>query len=132
MAALSEVVLLASGARTTTQTLDPLALGLTGLTSPMGAPVLLEITLDLTAFVTAASLTLTFDIYDSGKNGWVTTLPGGVIAATGTFLYRVGLYAPNVANGSINSIIPNRWRVVVNHGNGNSHTYSVSARLLSV
>jgi hypothetical protein len=119
---ISEQVLLASGARTSTQTLAPIdnQFLFDGL----------EVTLDLTAFTTAASLTLRIEFFDPGKNDYVLALASAVISATGTTVLRVSPVTPTVANQSLTAFIPKRFRVVVNHGNGNSHTYSVSSRLV--
>lgn len=127
MAHLTEGVLLASGARTTTQTLTPgISLG-----APMGAPVGLEVVLDLTAFTTAASLTMSIQAYDPGKEDWITLLADAAVTSISTSMLRIGRGVPTVANESIGVFVPLLWRVVVTHGNANSHTYSVSARVLS-
>jgi hypothetical protein len=128
--AFAEAVLLASGARTTTQTLDPVGTRVNevGIT---GNALLLEVCVNLTAFTTAASLTPSIEFWDVGAGAWVSVLAGAALAANGTVILRVGPYQPVVANLTLGSIVWPRWRVVVTHGNANSHTYSVSARIVS-
>lgn len=87
-----------------------------------------EVMLDLTAFTTAASLTLNLQVSDPVV-GWVTVLSSAVIAAVGQTFLRFGLDAPEVANASRYGVLGRAIRVAVTHGNGNSHTYSVGARL---
>jgi len=128
-----EAVILASGARTTTQTMAPLTLA-----AADGAfreilyaedRTVLEITVDLTAFATTASLTPSLQMFDIGKGDYVTVLTGAAITSNSTVIMKYGPMLPTVANLSAQGVIGNLWRVVMTHGNGNSHTYSVSCRL---
>lgn len=131
--------LIASGSRTTTQTLDPLTLAQAGdrafhgMLFPEGGtvPRLLEVTIDLTAFTTTASLTPSIEVYDEAKGGFVAVLTGAAIAATSSVVLRYGIPITPVANLAAQGLPTHRWRVVVTHGNANAHTYSVSARVLS-
>lgn len=81
-----------------------------------GYDTTLRVVLDLTAFTTAASLTVTIDTLDQLTNKWVNVATGTAITAVST----VGLLATGLAGP---------YRVTVTHGNGNSHTYSVTAHL---
>lgn len=76
----------------------------------------IRVVVDLTAFVTAASLTVTIDVLDQLTNKWVNVATSAAITAVST----VGLLAQGIAGP---------YRVTVTHGNANSHTYSVTAHL---
>lgn len=84
--------------------------------------------LNLTAFTTAASLTLKVQ----RKNGDATysdifTAPAAV-TALGKYVYVVASGIGAVAgqfDGTGNKSLPSDWRVEVVHGNANSHTYAV-------
>lgn len=125
MSQVTEAILLASGARTTTQTLGPYFNPDTS-----GNVCGIEVAVDLTAFVTAASLTVTIEEYIEGKGAFVAVLTSAVIAATGTTLLRYRPLAAEIANLSTNGHLGKQYRVVVTHGNANSHTYSVTAKLI--
>lgn len=117
-----EEVVLASGARTTTQTLGP-------YWSPddLGDVDFLEVILDLTAFTTAASLTLSIE--DEVAGNFRQLVASTALTANGVKRLRVGPTFPNVANESLAALVARRFRVIVTHGNGNSHTYSVTLRI---
>lgn len=119
-----EKVLLASGARTATQTLGPYF-------SPdaEGDVDGIEVILDLTAFVTAASLTLSIQEYNEGSAAFREVLAAVALTANGVKRLRIGPMVPNVANENQTGFVARQYRVVVTHGNANSHTYSVAAKL---
>jgi len=104
---MSQKTIYASAARTAT----PAAI----VDNP-GYDTSLRVVVDLTAFVTAASLTVTIDTLDALTGKWVNVATGTAIAAVST----VGLLATGLAGP---------YRVTVTHGNANSHTYSVTAHL---
>lgn len=81
-----------------------------------GYDTVLRVVIDLTAFVTAASLTVTIDTLDALTGKWVNVATSAAIAAVST----VGLLATGLAGP---------YRVTVTHGNANSHTYALSAHL---
>lgn len=89
-----------------------------------------QIVLDLTAFTTAADLTLAIQGKDPVSAKYFDLHAPLAINAIGT--YVVELY-PGVgaAAGGISAArsgaLPRTWRVRVTHGNANSHTYSVGA-----
>ncbi len=118
-----EVVLLASGARTATQTLGPYF-----NPDDTGDTCAIEIILDLTAFVTAASLTLSIEEWNPGAAAFRTVLAGVAITAIGVSRIRIGPSYGNTANVSQGDHLGTQYRVVVTHGNANSHTYSVTAQ----
>lgn len=133
MAEFREATLLASGARTTTQTLDPSAIsGAANVyqSALSGDANILEVYVNLTAFTTAASLTLSIEAFDEIANAWVSILAAAALTATGTKRLLIGPELVTAANAVLASMVPARWRVVATHGNANSHTYHVVARVI--
>lgn len=120
---MDEAVLLASGARTTTQTLGP-----NPNPDSLGDICGIEVVVDLTTFTTAASLTTSIEEYVEGKAGWVAVLTSAARTANGTDRLRYRPTAPEVANQSTSGHLARQYRVVVTHGNANSHTYSVTIK----
>lgn len=116
-------IVLPSAARTTDQTVDfdlnPL--WLPGKLFPRGIVVVT----DLTAFVTAASLTVNIQGRDPTSDKTWTILASAAIIAVGTNVLKVGLALPVTANLSSNDPIPPHLRIFADHGNANSHTYSI-------
>jgi hypothetical protein len=130
MADIAEGTLLASGSRTTTQTLDPRVLGgLTHLIAAKGVSYL-DVTIDTTVFGTG-SVTPSIEFYDEAAGTFAAVLTGAAIVATGRVTLRVGIDATPTTNLSVNLIPAKRWRVVCTANNANAQTYSVSARVLS-
>lgn len=121
----TETVILASGARAATQTLGPYA-----NPDADGAIHSLEVVLDLTAFTTAASLTLSIEEYNEGSGAFRQIVAAAALAANGVKRLRIGPEMPQVANVSETQIVGRQYRVVVTHGNANSHTYSVTIKRL--
>jgi len=112
-----EVALLPSAARAATQTFDDLkSFNARGI----------EVILDLTAFVTAASLTVSIDLKDPTSGKFINLVTGAAIVANGTQRLRVSPDLAAVANSIANDMAPATFRVTVTHGNGNSHTYSLT------
>lgn len=121
MARVDEQVILASGARTTTQTLGPYT------NSDEGGEVrAIEALVNLTAFTTAASLTLSIEEEIDGT--WRQVIAATALTATGASRLRLGPDFPVTANVSATGLVGARFRIVVTHGNANSHTYSVVLR----
>lgn len=118
LATLAPAEALASAARTaTTNSADIVN------TRGRGVAVLLN----LTAFTTAADLTL--KIQRKNADGTYTDILTGVsITATGKSTYILDAVAGAEAGGftkTAAAMLPQTWRVSVVHGNANSHTYSV-------
>ena len=128
----SESLLLASGARTTSQTLDPLAISTAAQVAYgfTGTPRVLEVTVDTTAFG-SGSVTPSIEVYDEGKGGFVSVLAGAAIVAVGTVVLRYGLGITPVTNLAAQGVVGKRWRVVCTANNANTQTYSVGARILT-
>lgn len=89
----------------------------------------IDVTVDLTAFVTAAALTVSIQEWVPGKAAYVTVLSTAAIAANSTVFLRMGPGYPEVANSSRCGTLPKRFRIIAALGNGNSHTFSVDTQL---
>lgn len=115
----SALTVLASGARTTTQT-QPDATNY----NHRGIRVIIDVTSPGTG-----SITLTVQGKDA--NGiYYTLLTGAAITTTSTNQYEVFPGSPVTANATVNSFLPRTYRTVVTANNANSVTYSVSAELM--
>lgn len=112
---------LPSAARTTDQTVD-----LDISTTRYRGLVLVT---DLTAFVTAASLTMSVLGRDPVSGKSFNLLTSAAIVATGTNVLRIGPDLAAAANLVAVDLVPPHLRVFADHGNANSHTYSVSLLL---
>lgn len=127
MPSVVEEVILASGARTATQTLGPFF-----NPDDSGQVEGIEVVLDLTAFTTAASLTLSIEEFvpnaATGAGNFRQVLAAVALTATGTTRLRYGPRFPETANQSRTGYVGTQYRVVVTHGNANSHTYSVTVK----
>lgn len=115
-----EIVLLPSGARNTgpfTSEFDNLA----------GAGLIVVV--DLTAFTTAASLTVAINGKDPTSGKTWNLLTSAAIVANSTVVLRVSPQLTAAANLIAKDLVPKTVQVVVTHGNANSHTYSLVAIL---
>lgn len=117
-----QAVLLASAARTATPTIDARE-----VVTSLGRTSHVEVVLDLTAFATAASLTLKIQEYVEGKADYVDVVAAAALTATGQKRLIWGPTVPTSANASATGIAT-KYKVVVTHGNANSHTYSVTVK----
>lgn len=73
---------------------------------------------------------ITVSVQGKDANGiYYTILSSAALTAVATTVYTVGLGVPNVANVSAGSPLPETWRVVVTHNNGNGIFYSVGLQL---
>lgn len=112
-----DATLLASAARTTTQTVAD-------QTNYNGRGV--TVTLDVTVIGTG-SITLEIDGKDTASGKYVALLTGVAVTANGTTQYTVYPGVTAAANAAVSMILPRTWRVVVTANNANSVTYSVGA-----
>lgn len=85
----------------------------------------ITVVIDLTAFVTAASLTVTIQGKDPLSGKYYTLLVSTVIASVITTVMQVGPGLTASANLIANALVPRTYRISVAQGNGNSTTYSV-------
>lgn len=128
MASIVEAVLLASAARTTTQTVDPIG---TNLTIANGGPSeYLEVVMNTTV-ASAGSVTLSIQEYLEANAAWVTRLASGAVTTVIVTRLVLGIAVPTLANATATGIVPPRWRVVCTANNANTQTYSVTARVFS-
>lgn len=109
---------LPSAARTTDQTVD-----IDISTTRFRGLILVT---DLTAFVTAASLTMTVRGRDPVSGKVFPLLTSAAITAVGTNVLRVGPDLAAVANLVAVDLVPPHLQIFADHANANSHTYSVS------
>jgi hypothetical protein len=107
---------LASAARTTTTASGDIS-------NPDGRGV--WVVLDLTAFTTAASLTLSIQGKDPASGKYVTLFTSAAVTTVSTNAYVVYPGITETANVDASVPVPKTFRVNVVHGNANSTTYSV-------
>lgn len=121
----SSLVLLASGARTTTQTITTSVQGnkLENL-GGCGLRVILNTTVIGTGSITVSIEGIT-------ANGLTHTLLAGAAVTTNTTkVYEIFPGAPVTANVSANTFLSKEFQVTVTANNANSATYSVSCDIL--
>ena len=78
----------------------------------------------------APSTVVTIQGYDSLSAKWYTILASAALTAVGTVVLRVFPGATAASNLTANDVLPNQWRVIATHGNGKTHTYSISAQTI--
>lgn len=111
-----DVAVLASGARTTTQTGAD-----TTNYNGRGVKVVLD-----TTVASAGSVTLSIQGKDA--NGvYYTLLTGTAVTTVSTVVYTLYPGATAAANLTVNDVLPRVWRVVVTANNASTQTYSVSS-----
>jgi hypothetical protein len=117
----TDTTLLASGARTTTQTqADQTNAGHKGI----------RVVTDITSAGTG-SITVSIDAKDPASGKYVPMLASAALATNQTktlFIYPGSL---NTANAAANDSLPLKWRIIVTANNANSVTYSVGYQLLA-
>lgn len=113
----AKFTVLASAARTTTQTSDD-------YTVPYAKN--LRLVLDVTSITSAPTLTVTVD----GKTPlgiYFNLLTANAVVATGTTVLEIGQGITAVTGGKSADVLPNVFRIVVTVSNSNSATYSLEA-----
>jgi hypothetical protein len=111
-----EATLLASAARTTTQT----GADITNYQGNSGLIVVLDVTSAGTG-----SITLSIEGKDSASGKYYTILSGSAVTTNSTNRYRVGPTLAAAANSVAQDYLPRVFRIVVTANNANSITYSV-------
>jgi hypothetical protein len=114
----TDVTVLASASRTTTQTVT-----FTNYNSAY-----LRVVLDMTV-VGTGSVTLSIDAQDTVSGKWVNLLTGAAVITNSTNVYTVGPGLPVTANVSANQMLSRFMRIVVTANNANAATYSVGRQL---
>lgn len=116
-----EVVAYASAARTATP-----AQFVAGCGYARGVAVVV----DVTAIVTAPSITVTIEHQDVASGKWVSLLVSAAITTVSTNILRIYPGLVVAANLSANDVLWENLRITVTHANGNSITYSVALHLI--
>ena len=116
----TDIQLLASAARTTTQTSADLI--------NYNAEALIVV-LDMTV-VGTGSVTVTIDMKDTTSGKYINLLTGAAITTNSTNRYRVGPNLAAVANSVAQDYLPRVFRIVVTANNANAATYSVGYHLV--
>lgn len=117
---LDNISILASGARTTTQTsADQTNYNHRGIIA----------VLDVTSAGTG-SITLEIDAKDPVSGKYYAVLTGAAVTSNSTNIYRVYPGLTAVANATVSDILPRTWRTKVTANNSNSVTYSVGCMLV--
>ncbi len=116
-----DLVLIASGSFTTTQTtVDQINTGARGV----------RVTLDVTDVSASPSVTLFIDARDAASGKYKNLLTGAAVVTAVTNVYVVYPALTAVANAVVSDVLPHTWRVKVVANNANNAVYSVSASLL--
>lgn len=89
-----------------------------------------HVVVDVTAIVTAPSITVTIDQQDVTSGKWYNLLTSAALVAVGTTVLRIYPGIVAAANVAANDALAEVIRITVTHGNANSITYSVSAHLM--
>jgi hypothetical protein len=117
---LDNIVVLASAARTATQTqADQTNFNHRGIV----------VVLDMT-IVGTGSVTLEIDGKDPVSGKYYALLTGAAVITNSTNIYRVYPGLTAAANATANDVLPRTWRIKVTANNSNSCTYSVGAMLI--
>lgn len=90
----------------------------------------LHLVVDVTAIVTAPSITVTLEQQDLASGKWYPLLTSAAITTVSTTVLKVYPGLPVAANASASDVLTEAVRVTATHANGNSITYSVSAHLI--
>lgn len=114
------VSLLASGARTTTQTSAD-------LTNATGRGIV--VIMDATTVTAGASLVVTIDAKDPASGKYYNLLTGAAIVAVSTNVYRIYPGLAAVA-GTVSDVLPRTFRIVVTPADNKSVTYSVGYNII--
>lgn len=116
----TNVILLASASRTTTQTSAD-------ITNYNHAGI--HVVLDMTV-VGTGSVTLTIDGKDGVSGKYYTILSGAAVTTNSTNVYKVYPGITAAANASASDVLPRTFRIVVTANNANAATYSVGYSLI--
>jgi outer membrane scaffolding protein for murein synthesis (MipA/OmpV family) len=88
----------------------------------------LVVILHVSAVTATPALTVTIQGYNPLSGLYYTILASAVIATTGTVILRVYPGLTAAANLTVSDVLPLEWRVIVEHGDADSATYSVTAQ----
>ena len=116
----SDATLLASAARTTTQTVE-----ITNKHS--GAHIIIDATVD----PATASVTPTIDGFDPASGKWYNILTGAAVTAVGTTVLTIHPWITASANVKANDFLPEVFRVVMTVADTDSLTYSIGINYIA-
>lgn len=86
--------------------------------------------IDVTAIGAAPSVVFNIEAFDPASGKWYPLLASAAITAVGTTVLRIYPGVAAAANLAVSDALPQTWRMRPVHGNGDSITYSVGARLM--
>ena len=89
----------------------------------------LHVVIDVTAVTATPALTVKIQGKDPASGKYYDILVSTVIATVSTTVLKVGPGLTAAGNLVANDMIPSIWRVLVNHGDTDSATYSIGASL---
>ena len=116
----SNVTLLASASRTTSQT---------GADTTNYNHAGIHAVLDMTT-VGTGSVTLTIQGKDEASGKYYTILAGAAVTTNSTNVYKVYPGITAAANASASDVLPRTFRIIVTANNANAATYSVGYSLI--
>lgn len=85
----------------------------------------IQVVIDVTAATATPSVVPTIDGRDPLSGQWYNILTGAAITAISTTVLRVHPEVPASANLIAQDFLPETYRVVMTHGDGDSITYTV-------
>ena len=85
----------------------------------------IQVIINVTAIAVTPSVVPTIDGFDPLSETWYNLLTGSAITGTGQTVLRVHPELTAAANLTAKDFLPNRYRVVMTHGDADSITYSV-------
>lgn len=89
----------------------------------------IDFILESTEVTATPDVVVTIDGQDNESSAWYNLLTSASIATVSTNILRVGISLTNVANLVANCYIPDVVRFVATHGDADSITYSVGAKI---
>lgn len=87
----------------------------------------LHVIVDVTAVTSTPSVVTKIQGKDPASGKYYDVLSGAAISATGTYVLKIGAGMSPIPGAAAADIVPDTWRVRMEHGNANSITYSVGA-----
>lgn len=90
----------------------------------------LHLIVNVTAVGAAPSVVPHLQGWDWIAGEWYDLLIGGALVDTGRTVLKLYPGITVISEGSASDALPNRWRLFMDHGNGDSITYSAGAALL--
>ena len=85
----------------------------------------IQVIINVTAVTSTPSVVPTIDGFDPLSATWYNILTGAAITATGRTVLRVHPEIPAAANLTAQDFLPEKYRVVMTHGDADSITYTV-------